>query len=227
MADYESDVQTADCSGNSLTLTITYGTGVDVGIVTLGGYNLTGDTPVVTLGGASADDSVTAEDTGDVIWAFAFASPSTGTSISVVVTGLDDEDRSTFRVYGVSSADAAEITATGFPATDTDVFANPIDLSLATVTDDLALYACQDYDTTAGTDRHTAGAGETEIIEVYWSAQQIRVSDGFQKATGTTTALTPAVDSGTIEAAVGFVVPTEGAAPSGIVLKPKPIMFEF
>lgn len=199
----------------------TLAAGTDVAIIVFNGYNFSSDTAVVTLDGNAADVSIQLHSGGDGVAIFAFANPTTGSSIAIAWSGMDAGDDGSWFVAGVENADATEIAATGFPDTGTDTSADPVSVTLTTVADDLAIMGAHDFNVSSS-DIYTAGSGDTEIAERYSSADDSHGYIGYEKATTTTTTVSVNTSGVAIDVGIGVVVPTASAG--GGTLTPAAIL---
>lgn len=218
MAEYAGDVLSGKWSGGGGTLdTYTPGASIKVVVVTMQGYPLTtGDDPVATLGGNSADATLQVRDgDGDSAFLAVFANPSTGSPLTVAWSGLDASDDGTYSVFGVTNADADEIAATGLPDTGTDtVFNGAPSVSLTTSADDLCVDSAEAYETNSGASRAAPGAGQTEIHEEYQGAEQLRGAGSHETATGASVTMSYSFNFASDATYVAVVIPhlTAGGA---------------
>ena len=210
MADYSSsDAQFLSETTGNFTANITLEAGVTVAVCLVGGFEFAGDTYTATLDGNSPDVSLSHS---DYVRMFMWADPTTGSDIELSVTGLDAGDYSPVALFGVTSADSAEIADTGSPDTATSAAEDP-SVDLTTATDDLCVDASSVWDTTSGADRITEGAGQTEIYED-WVGGGIntRASFTYEKATGASTTMSQDYATTLGSYSYGaFVIPTAEA----------------
>lgn len=211
MADYlaptaglEGDWSGASGTAGNTTLAVN----TDVAVIVFDGFDFSGDTAAVTLDGNAADDVLQADNGGDGAAVFVFANPTTGSSLAIAWSGMDAGDSGSWFVAGVSDADAAEIAATGYPATGSDVNGDPVSIAVTTAVDDLVVVGGQAFNVAAG-DIWTAGAGETEVAERFNDDSHGYL--GYEKATGTTTTITASAGEA-VQTVIAVVIPTAAAA---------------
>ena len=208
MADYNASGQQTWATTNNFSGSSTWPSGASVAF-SFSEYS--SGTHGSTVDSVAQDDAVQADDDGDDEGAVVtiHGSPTTGSSVTSATTGISSGGDNIGACYAVTSTDASEIEATGFPATGTSTASDPT-LALTTATDDLAICQYIGFTFDSNPPTYTANTGDSVV--------QATISNGefgytaYEKATGASTTVGVTFDTeGNFEALAGAVVPTAAA----------------